>query len=77
MTRPSTVILAALTFGSSKLISKHCSMSNFMVAVETPHGLPVATATPVMVTTTMSGEGWVTSMLPPPVWVQPQRCGVT
>src|SRR4051794_4117728 len=30
-----------------------------------------------MVTTTVSGLGWATSMLPPPVWVQPWRMGVT
>src|SRR5947209_2675625 len=30
-----------------------------------------------MVTTTTSGVGWATSMLPAPVWVKPLRCGVT
>src|SRR5438874_3026347 len=30
-----------------------------------------------MVTTTVSGAGWATSMLPPPVWVNPCRSGTT
>src|SRR5881275_3179701 len=32
---------------------------------------------PVMVTTTVSAVGEETSMLPPPVWLQPERWGVT
>src|SRR5262249_43855415 len=39
-------------------------------------GPPVATATPVMVMTTVSEDGWATSVLPPPVWHKPRRCGV-
>src|SRR5262249_27281664 len=77
ITRPSRVNFARFTSGFSKATSKHCSRSNSRVAVEGLHGLGTATATPVMVMTTVSGAGWATSMLPPPVWVQPARTGVT
>src|SRR5207244_1007516 len=63
--------------GLSKLTSKHWVSSKVMLAAEPLQGWPPATATPVMVTTSVSGDGWATSILPPPVWLKPLRLGVT
>src|SRR5262245_56654270 len=75
MTRASTISFAFFSVGLSKLTSKSWQRSKLTVAMDSMHGLAPAAATPVMVTTTVSGDGWATSMVPAPVWLWPQRDG--
>src|SRR5689334_20799570 len=75
ISRASIVILTALTSGFSAETLKHWLRSKSMPATMAWHGLPAATAAPVMVTTSTSGVGCCTSMLPPPVWSQHSRTG--
>src|SRR5262245_63826550 len=75
MTRASTTSLAFFSLGLSKRTAKSWHRSKLTLAKDSLHGFAPAAATPVMVTTTVSGDGWATSMLPAPVWLWPQRNG--
>ena len=75
MTRASTINRAFFSVGLSKRISKSWHRSKVTVANDSLHGFAPAAATPVMVTLTVSGDGWATSMLPAPVWPWPHQDG--